>query len=417
MPVPKIDFLWLVGLLAILLLIACQPTPPTPTPTATLVPTPTPQPTATPTPTPTPTPCATALPGPRPTYTPTPTLTPSSSPTSRVPAPDQNDNPSCGPTHFAYPGDLHEHFLHWTKDGSHLVFSLDYQVWTFDIERSQVRLAADEDFMGSGFYADVSPNGCRIVYSACEPAAYDPFYQRNIDLYEIATVNVDGSGYRRLTTNQYFENYPVWSPDGAEIALIRSSRRHYRGSVWLEIMYAEDGEVRRLYPTERLALYPPVWSPDGQWLAFIAEGEECCPRERVLHTVRSDDSELIKELIRIGETTAPAAWSPDGEELAFAAKEGREAVIYVVRADGTGQSTIWRSTPYDPSTPVSQVSWSPDGSEILFSLSQKLGSGEWNLVRCTFEATSTKERWRCRFEIWTENRCGCCPRLLTICCR
>ncbi len=55
--------------------------------------------------------------------------------------------------------------------------------------------------------------------------------------------------------------------------------------------------------------------------------------------------------------------------------------------------------------------------EIEDSLSQKLGSGEWNLVRCTFEATSTKERWRCRFEIWTENRCGCCPRLLTICCR
>ena len=56
-------------------------------------------------------------------------------------------------------------------------------------------------------------------------------------------------------------------------------------------------------------------------------------------------------------------------------------------------------------------------SECVTSLSQKLGSGEWNLVRCTFEATSTKERWRCRFEIWTENRCGCCPRLLTICCR
>ena len=259
---------------------------------------------------------------------------------------------------------MHEHFLHWTKDGSHLVFSLDYQVWTFDIERSQVRLAADEDFMGSGFYADVSPNGCRIVYSACKPAAYDPFYQRNIDLYEIATVNVDGSGYRRLTTNQYFENYPVWSPDGAEIALIRSSRRHYRGSVWLEIMSAEGGEVRPLYSTERLALYPPVWSPDGQWLAFIADGEECCPRERVLHTVRSDDSELT----RIGETTAPATWSPDGEELAFAAKEGREAVIYAVRADGTGQRTIWRSAPDDPpSTPVSQVSWSPDGSDILFT--------------------------------------------------
>ena len=270
---------------------------------------------------------------------------------------------------------MYEHFLHWTEDGSHLVLgvvveevmhhqlSLDNESWTFDIEHSQVRLAADEDFMGYGFYADVSPDGSRIVYSACEPV-YDSFYQMNVDLYEIATVNMDGSGYRRLTENEYFENYPVWSPDGAEIALIRSSGQHYRvGSVGLYIMSAEDGEVRRLYSTERLALYPPAWSPDGQRLAFIANEGGCCPLKRVLHTVRSDDSELT----RIGETTAPPTWSPDGEELAFAAKEGRETVIYAVRADGTGQRTIWRSGPYDPSTPVSQVSWSPDGSELLFN--------------------------------------------------
>ena len=80
---------------------------------------------------------------------------------------------------------MHEHFVHWTKDGSHLVFNLDYQMWTFNIEHSQVRLAADEDFMGYGFYADVSPNGSRIVYSACE-TVYDSFFRINVDLYEIA---------------------------------------------------------------------------------------------------------------------------------------------------------------------------------------------------------------------------------------
>ena len=265
---------------------------------------------------------------------------------------------------------MYEHFLHWTEDGSHLVFSLDYQTWTFNIEHSQVRLAADEDWMGYGFYADVSPDGSSIVYSTCEPSAYDSYFERNIDLYEIATVNMDGSGYRRLTENQYFENYPVWSPDGAEIALIRREGpwRHYETahpSVRLYIITAKGGvgRVGRLGSTDRLALYPPVWSPDGQWLAFIANDGECCPRERVLHTVRSDDSELT----RIGETTAPATWSPGGEELAFAAVEGEEAVIYAVRADGTGQRTIWRSGPDDPSTPVSQVSWSPDGSELLFT--------------------------------------------------
>ncbi len=264
---------------------------------------------------------------------------------------------------------MYQHFLHWTEDGSHLVLGvlveevqyhqlrLDNEVWTFDIEHSQVRRAVDEDVMGYGFYADVSPDGSRIVYSACEPL-YDSFY-------DIATVNMDGSGYRLLTENEYFENYPVWSPDGAEIAFIRSSWQYYRAGsvVGLYIMSAENGEVRRLYSTKRLALYPPAWSPDGQWLAFIAYEGECCPLERVLYTVRSDDSELT----RIGETTAPAAWSPDGEELAFAAVEGEESVIYAVKADGTGQRTIWRSGPDDPSTPVSQVSWSPDGSELLFT--------------------------------------------------
>ena len=236
-----------------------------------------------------------------------------------------------------------------------------------------------------GFYADVSPDGSRIVYSTCEPV-YDSFFQMNIDLYEIATVNIDGSGYLRLTENEYFENYPVWSPDGTEIALIRreSSYRHYpnpsneehQRSVRLYVKSAEDGEVRRLDSTERLALYPPAWSPDGQRLAFIANEGECCPLERVLYTVRSDDSELT----RIGETTAPPTWSLDGGELAFAAVEGEEAVIYAVRADGTGLRTIWRSGPNDPSTPVSQVSWSPDGSEILFTSDHLyvIGSGrQW----------------------------------------
>ena len=204
-------------------------------------------------------------------------------------------------------------------------------------------------------------------------------------------MNVDGSGYRRLTENRYFENYPVWSPDGAEIAFIRRFGRHYRvESVGLYIMSAEDGEVRPLYFTERLALYPPVWSPDGKRLAFIANEGECCPFKRVLYTVRSDDSDPN----RIGETTAPAAWSPDGEELAFAAKEGREAVIYAVRADGTGLRTIWRSAPYDP-TPVSQVSWSPDGSEVLFTSGRLyvIGSDGSGLRRLATGVPSTRAAW------------------------
>jgi len=37
---------------------------------------------------------------------------------------------------------------------------------------------------------------------------------------EICTVKVDGSGFQRLTWNDFFDTYPSWSPDDAKIAFL-----------------------------------------------------------------------------------------------------------------------------------------------------------------------------------------------------
>ena len=294
--------------------------------------------------------------------------------------------------------DRYEHFIHWTPDDSRLVFNIDATTWTLDVEGKRLQQVADTGRNDDGYarahfghYADVSPDGSRIVYSTCE------YYS---DGYEIAAVRVDGTDKRRLTEDGYFDHYPVWSPDGKQIAFVRQRLYadptrdgpigvdHYPlfeprdlPSVKLTILRAEKGfldvllrrdDVRRLEATSRLALAPPVWSPDGDHLAFIAnEGE---PRRnwyrgkyvyrytRVLHTVRADGSRLA----RIGETTALPAWSPDGDELAYATVDGGVSALYVVRPDGTGRRLIWSGTADDGFAPISQVLWSPDGSEILF---------------------------------------------------
>ncbi|MCP4216057.1 MAG: hypothetical protein GY765_15505, partial [bacterium] len=56
------------------------------------------------------------------------------------------------------------------------------------------------------------------------------------------------------------------------------------------------------------------------------------------------------------------AWSPDGTKIAFyAARGGIYESIYVMNADGTGQTIITKNTVHDRSP-----SWSPDGARIVF---------------------------------------------------
>ena len=291
------------------------------------------------------------------------------------------------------PQERHQHFLHWTPDGSHLVFDQSNTVWALDIENSELRNIArvyrGQYALPDGFHADVSPDGTRVVYSTCEFTLIElppPLLENYAGkaFYEIALVNVDGTERRRLTETARFDGYPAWSPDGAHVAFAATtypegdsptelSMRYFPEAktfvtTQLAIMAVETSELRWLDSTSRVALHAPVWSPDGQLLAFIAfEGEDYSD-DRALYTIGVDGAELSKvsELSKSRKTTAAPTWSPDGEKLAFAAVEGEEAGIYVVRPDGSGQREVWRSGADGPSTPISQVSWSPDGTEVLF---------------------------------------------------
>ena len=271
----------------------------------------------------------------------------------------------------------------------------DDLILALDIAGAQVREVADVDAdyqeSGSyggfyrfeyGFYADVSPDGSRIVYSTCEYVLDEPEGAMYSEGYEIVTVNIDGTDKKRLTKNERFDNYPVWSPDGTQVAIVANTSRIYGDRIYGVLPVDDDMKLVIISPdapaasqphdtTSWVALYPPVWSPDGQRLAFIADEEEFDNGIDGLYVIGSSGAGLT----RIGETTAAATWSPDGEELVFASIVGDAPIIYAVRPDGTGLRTVWRGespptsiSPWPSREPsrVSQVSWSPDGSELLF---------------------------------------------------
>lgn len=298
--------------------------------------------------------------------------------TPTVPVPDSSSNP-CGGTFF--PARHQREFLDWSPDGS-LLFDFDQKIWVIRSDGSLVELVDPDprdDRSSWGFHADFSPEGDQVVYSTCSyptedgmEAASNPTDSRH-EGYEIATINVDGTGQQRRTVNNSLNHYPAWSPDGKTIVFVRSHGQtpdYNVDGATLGVLSDEDGEmvVRAMMGgIFRVALYPPVWSPDGQRLVVgvAPPGPRWSDDPRIWWTMNADGTERQK----VGESFILPSWSPDGERLAFVefyGDKGLEATIYTVRYDGTDLREIWESGPPGANSyPITSIAWSPDGSEIL----------------------------------------------------
>ena len=318
----------------------------------------------------------------------------------------------CGPSLAPPQEQLHDHFLHWTADGRWLVFDYGHGSWnepvigTWIVDRkgTQVRAAVEDANPGYafslGFYADVSPDGKRIVYSTCqfpnasstytrnqdpdvEVAGEDEIYERGRYQYEIAVVSLAGGEPRRLTRDFRLDHYPVWSPDGKRIIYVSNPETSFQFgaqhsfNTQLFSMAVDGTDVQRITPPELkgVVLAPPVWSPDGERLAFLVnEGEywQFRPYRKTLYTVRIDGTVLT----RIAEdAVSVASWSPDGQRLAVAKYFGDYVGLFTLAADGSDERLITTITEREElensnsryKFAIHTVSWSPDGKQILYS--------------------------------------------------
>jgi dipeptidyl aminopeptidase/acylaminoacyl peptidase len=106
----------------------------------------------------------------------------------------------------------------------------------------------------------ISPDGKRIVYvrQFCDIMTD----QRHSNLW---LVNADGSGNRALTTGNYDDSSPRWSPDGSQ--LIYLSTRD--GTPQIYRRWMDTGETAKV-TSVTTAPSGIAWSPDGKWISFAA---------------------------------------------------------------------------------------------------------------------------------------------------
>jgi len=100
----------------------------------------------------------------------------------------------------------------------------------------------------------------------------------------------------------------------------------------------------------------PQWSPDGTKIAFV-RGPGLAGD---LYVINADGTGETRLTHASGLNQFPA-WSPDGTRIAFQTNRDGDLEIYVMDADGSGQTNLTRYPDVD-----AWPSWSPDGTRIVF---------------------------------------------------
>jgi Tol biopolymer transport system component len=195
-----------------------------------------------------------------------------------------------------------------------------------------------------GFPIDVSSLSGRITFSSGTD--------------DVWVVNANGSGLKRLTTNQHDDFDPAWSPDGRRIAF-RSMRD---GNNEVYVMNA-DGSRQHDVSDDPADDWGPAWTSNGKvlWncardLGFGFHGCTANPDGSGLHVIPND---VYVEY---------PSGSPDGTRIAFMSQQpgahGKDPNydIFVMNVDGSGLRQL-TDAPGEDGFP----SWSPDGRKIAYS--------------------------------------------------
>jgi Tol biopolymer transport system component len=192
--------------------------------------------------------------------------------------------------------------------------------------------------------------------AAVEPPADIAFASRRDGNWEICVMDAAGRQQRRLTRRSAEDRFPLWSPDGRQIAFSSLAGAGAEDSWGLWLMNA-DGTGQRRLASHVIAKSTRGWSPDGKRIVLTA----MTANNVDIHVVDVQTGQLTRLTSAPGEDRDPS-WSPDGRQLVFSSSREGLPQVYVMGADGSHQRRLTNQV-----TAVLAPRWSPDGALIAFT--------------------------------------------------
>lgn len=229
-----------------------------------------------------------------------------------------------------------------SPDGGRILFGSyrdgDRELYQMNLDGTEVeRLTVHQGVDDWGLY---SPDGQQVVYVAEDGISNGLF------VLDLSTRQITRLG-------QVMEvGMASWSPDGEQIAF----------AGWLEDGYFKlfslplpdhPTQWNRLRPvpltTGDYQQFNPVWSPDGEWIAYYANPQSNWD----VYLIRPDGIGR-RRLTTSADFDGLPRWSPDGQYLVFVSWKDGNQEIYTMHRSGSDQTRLTYH-PNDDTLPI----WSP----------------------------------------------------------
>lgn len=165
-----------------------------------------------------------------------------------------------------------------------------------------------------------TPDGKQIIYSSSAP---------NDVCCRIFLANLDGSGFRPVTTLRSIDTEPKVNPKTGMQVVFVSGRS---GPQQIYEMSVDGSDMVRLTDGTGEASNP-AWNPDGQHIAFSWTRGFAAGKFNVF--VMDVASRQYNQLTHDEGRNENPSWAPDGAHLVFASTRSRRSQIYTMLANGT----------------------------------------------------------------------------------
>jgi Tol biopolymer transport system component len=215
---------------------------------------------------------------------------------------DENTGKALGEPEAVLTPSTYNRHLSFSRDGRRLVYvqserESNIQAIKFDPKLEQTVGEPFSVTRGDREIArpELSPDGSRYVMRVLRRTQDD-----------VVVVDRDGTNWRDITNDKFFDRYPRWSPDGTRIAFTSDRTGHYE--IWT--VNADGTNFRQQSFDSPNAASFPLWSPDGRRLVFHQNQTNV-----IIDVDKEWSAQTPQTLPKTEHVFVIWDWSPDGKKL------------------------------------------------------------------------------------------------------